>query len=175
MKCWETVRRNMVKALISLGSNIDRRVNVPAAVHMMVKCDDIVVIAVSDFFETPAIDRHGLPSQQEGFLNAAVLIETALSADELRSVLRSIESRLGRVRTADKFAARPIDLDIAFYSDVVLNLEGSGIPDPDILRFPHVAVPLANVTPDWIHPQTGETLCQIAERLDATEMEKVIS
>ena len=168
------MRHDLVEALISLGSNIDRNVNMPAAIHVMNDRDDMAVIAVSDFFETPAIDNYGLQSQQEAFLNAAVLIETALPVAELRSVLRDIESRLGRIRTADTFAARPIDLDIAFYSDVVLNLEGSGIPDPDILCFPHVAVPLANVTPDWVHPQTGETLCQIAERLDDTEMEKVV-
>ena len=168
------MRRDMVEVLVLLGSNIDRNRNMPAAIRMMIDCDDMSVTAVSDFFETPAIDSDGFQSQQEAFLNAAVLIETALPVTELRSVLRNIESRLGRVRTGDKFAARPIDLDIAFYSDEVLSLEGSGIPDPDILRFPHVAVPLANVTPDWIHPQTGETLCQIAERLDDTEMEKVV-
>ena len=38
------------------------------------------------------------------------------------------------------------------------------IPDPDIARAPHVAVPLADLAPDWIHPQSGLTLRQIASR-----------
>lgn len=164
----------MISALISLGSNIDQEVNVPAAVNLLANSENITLIAVGEFFVTSAIGSDGQRSDQEAFMNAAVLIKTDLTAINLRSVLRRIESSLGRVRTADKFAARPIDLDIAFYSDAVLDLEGSHIPDPDILRFPHVAVPLANVAPDWIHPSTGETLSQIAERLADTEMEKVV-
>ncbi len=69
---------------------------------------------------------------------------------------------MGRVRTADKFAPRPIDLDIAFYGDRVLEVAGKVIPDPDVLRFAHVAAPLADVAGDWIHPQTGQTLAEIA-------------
>ena len=163
----------MTAVLISLGSNIDRDVNLLAALQTMAEEEDMTVVAVSDFLETPAIGSDGNFSSQEPFFNAAAKIETALTAVELRSVLRNIESTLGRVRTADKFAARPIDLDIALYSDAVLDLEGSHIPDPDILRFPHVAVPLANVAPGWVHPITGETLDQIAKRLANKETEKV--
>lgn len=163
----------MVQALITLGSNIDKEVNIPAALRQMDAQSSMVLVAVSDVFETPAVNNDGEFSDQEAFHNAAVLIKTALPTVDLRSVLRTIEVELGRVRTADKFAARPIDLDIALYGDAVLNLEGSHIPDPDILRYPHVAVPLANVAPDWIHPITGDTLRQIAQRLAISKMEEV--
>ena len=163
----------MVQALISLGSNIDREANLPAAFERLGSHPAMILVAASDTFETPAIGDDGSRSGQEAFHNAAALIETALSAVDLRSVLRAIEEELGRVRTADKFAARPIDLDIALYSDVVLDLEGSHIPDPDILRYPHVVVPLANVAPDWVHPTTGDTLRQIAYRLANSKMENV--
>ncbi len=86
----------------------------------------------------------------------------------LRSVLRDIEASLGRVRTADKFAPRPIDLDIALFGQLVVDLEGSPIPDPDLAPLPHVALPLADIAPEWILPATGETLAQIAARLAIT-------
>ncbi len=63
-------------------------------------------------------------TDQPNFLNAAVLIETDLTAAELKEqVLQVIERELGRVRTADKNAPRTIDLDIALFGDQVLMTE----------------------------------------------------
>ena len=39
------------------------------------------------------------------------------------------------------------------------------MPDPDLLRHAHVAVPASEVAPAWVHPGTGETLASIAARL----------
>jgi 7,8-dihydro-6-hydroxymethylpterin-pyrophosphokinase len=43
----------------------------------------------------------------------------------------------------------------------VFDLAGRHIPDPDVLRYPHLAVPLADIAPDWRHPETGQTLADI--------------
>jgi len=80
-------------------------------------------------------------------------VETDLDPHELKAVLRGIEAELGRVRTDDKYAPRPIDLDIALYGQQVFELDGSPIPDPGVLRHPHVAAPLADVAPDWAYPE----------------------
>jgi 2-amino-4-hydroxy-6-hydroxymethyldihydropteridine diphosphokinase len=166
--------RTMIEVLISLGSNVEKEKNTSAALQALEAQPAIEIKAVSSIYETKAIGADGIPSHQEDFHNAAVLIETDLTAYQLRCVLRAIEEKVGRVRSTDKFAARPIDLDIALYGDVVLSLEGSQIPDPDIVRFPHVAVPLADVAPEWIHPLTGDTLDQIAQRLATSKTEDVI-
>ena len=42
------------------------------------------------------------------------------------------------------------------------------IPDPDLLRHPHIAVPLADLTPEYRHPETGQTLAEIAEEMPST-------
>ncbi|NJN82457.1 MAG: 2-amino-4-hydroxy-6-hydroxymethyldihydropteridine diphosphokinase [Caldilineaceae bacterium] len=101
------------------------------------------------------------------------MVETNLTAGELRQVLRSVEAGLGRVRSADKFAPRTIDLDITLFGQEILNLDGSQIPDVDIVRYAHVATPIAELCPLWRHPQTGQTLSQIAENLGKREMEIV--
>lgn len=51
--------------------------------------------------------------------------------------------------------------------DRVLEDRAAGlvIPDPDILRWPHVALPLADVAPAWVHPVDGRTLAAIAAGL----------
>ncbi len=100
------------------------------------------------------------------FLNAALLIRTPLSAEDLKAgPLREVERGLGRVRTADKNAPRTIDLDIALYNYDVLDVGGRHVPAPDLLTRAHIAVPLADLAPYYVHPETGETLEEIAARL----------
>jgi 2-amino-4-hydroxy-6-hydroxymethyldihydropteridine diphosphokinase len=110
-------------------------------------------------------------TDQANFLNAAALIETELAAAELKTnVLQVIEQELGRVRTEDKNAPRTIDLDISLFNEEVFDIGGRHVPDPDILNYPHVAVPLADLAPEQRHPETGQTMAQIAQGLSAGEL-----
>ena len=123
------------------------------------------LVAVSPVYETTPVGS----TEQPNFLNAAALVETDLAAAELKiQALQVIEGQLGRVRTEDKNAPRTIDLDIALFGDQVLDLGPRHIPDPDILRYPHIAVPLADLAPTMRHPEDGRTLLEIAESLPAT-------
>jgi 2-amino-4-hydroxy-6-hydroxymethyldihydropteridine diphosphokinase len=158
----------MTEVLISLGSNIEKEVNLPAAIALLRQHPDILVLAVSPLLESGAIAADGGRAAQPAYHNAAVRAETTLTPEELRAALRDIEARLGRVRSADKFAPRTIDLDLSFYGSViaadgsVAAADGKPLPDPDVLRFAHVAIPLAAVAGEWVHPATGETLAAIA-------------
>jgi GTP cyclohydrolase I len=129
------------------------------------------VLAESPIYETPAIGN----APQPDYFNAAALLETTLAPEDLRRALRRIEARLGRIRTADKFASRTIDLDILFIRDKQLVIDGRFLPDPAILDHPHLTFPLADIAPDWIFPEIGLTLKQIAERMipSATEIRQM--
>lgn len=151
-----------MQVLITLGSNINREQNVVEALARLEQQPDLEILAVSPVYVTQAVGVDGKAAAQPAFSNAAICAETELDPFTLRSKLRALEAAMGRVRTADKFAPRPIDLDIAFYGDRVLEVAGKVIPDPDVLRFAHVAAPLADIAGDWIHPQTGQTLAEIA-------------
>jgi 2-amino-4-hydroxy-6-hydroxymethyldihydropteridine diphosphokinase len=145
---------------VSLGSNIEAEQNLAMAVRLLAERGRLV--AVSPVYETVPVGLR----EQANFLNAAVLVETELSAARFkREVLAVIEAGLGRVRTADKNAPRTIDADIALFNNEVFELGRRHIPDPDVLKFPHVAVPLADVAPELLHPETGERLVDIAARL----------
>ena len=88
------------------------------------------VLAVSAPYETAPIGNADDPT----FLNAAVVLETPLSAADLKAlVLRPLEDRLGRQRSADPNAPRPIDVDISLFNDAMLDLGKRHIPDPEIL------------------------------------------
>jgi GTP cyclohydrolase I len=161
----------MIPALISLGSNIDPERNLPQAMSMLSRRPGIRLRAASSIYESAAV---GASAPQPAYLNAAVLVETDLQPQALKMALRSIEAALGRVRTADKYAPRPIDLDIALYGRQTLGADGGSALEPEILRYPHVAVPLAEVAPDWVVPEQGErwrTLRQIAEGMHYSDEE----
>jgi 2-amino-4-hydroxy-6-hydroxymethyldihydropteridine diphosphokinase len=148
------------RVYIALGSNIESEHNMREALRRLSRRS--ALIAVSPVYETAPVGEIDQPN----FLNAAALIETPLTATALKhQVLHAIEQELGRVRTADKNAPRTIDLDIALFNDDVLEIGHRHIPDPDLLRYPHIAVPLADLAPGYRHPETGQTLAEIAEGL----------
>ena len=161
-----------MEVLIALGSNIDRERNMAAAIDRLRAHPQMELVAVSPIYTTAAIGSDGAESGQPIFANAAARIATALPAAKLRHELRAMEAALGRVRTADKFAPRPIDLDIIFYGAEVLDIDGHHIPDRDVVRFAHIALPAADIAGDWIHPETGQTLATIAAMLSTEELEK---
>jgi len=149
-------------AYLSLGSNLNKESNLRQAVRLLAAHGRLV--AVSAVFETAPVGNPDDPA----FFNAAVALETTLSPVELKQqVLAGIEQRLGRQRSADPNAPRTIDVDISLFDDAILDRGKRHIPDPEIVRFPHIAVPLADLTPDYRHPETGETLAQIAARVTA--------
>lgn len=148
------------RAVISLGSNVNKQENLPASIRLLAqKCR---IVAISPVYETLPV---GLPDQPN-FLNAAVIVETEMQPAMLkRNVLSWIEKRLKRERSGDRNAPRTIDLDLALFNDEVCEYNGHDVPDPDVLHFAHVAVPIADMAPQMRHPLTGEPMVKIASRL----------
>lgn len=148
-------------ALVSLGSNIDARANLSRAVELLAERSD--VRAVSRAWRSSAVGGDG-----PEFLNAAVAVATSLDAAVFKfAVLRGIEADLGRVRTRNRNAPRTIDLDLALFGDAVVNRpDGHGgrlrLPDPDVARHAHVALPLAEIAGDLPLPGDGRRLRDVA-------------
>lgn len=151
----------MNRIFLSLGSNIDKEVNYPAGLHLLQQTCH--VIAISTTYETVPV---GL-LDQANFYNGAVLVESELDpAGFKQQIIIPIEQQLNRTRQADKNAPRTIDIDIILFNDHVLDYDQKHhIPDPDLLKFPHIAVPIAELAPHMPHPETGEPLQSLADRL----------
>ena len=154
--------RHLNRALVSLGSNIQPAENLRAAVRALERFGKI--LKVSQVWESAPVGDVDQPN----YFNAAVLIETPLSADRFKAeVLAAIERQLQRVRDpANVNAPRTIDLDLSFFNEDVRQIEHRPVPDPDVLRRAFVAIPLAEVAPDYRHPETGQTLADIAVTFD---------
>ena len=147
-----------------MGSNIEPRFNIVRAAAILVEL--FPRARFSRVFETEPVGARKAP----WFLNAAAAIATDLGPRELKyDVLRPLESRLGRERSSDRNAPRTIDLDIAMYGDQVISDSAARleIPDPNIVTDSHIALPLADLEPDMLHPLEGRTLKEIADSLVA--------
>lgn len=150
-------------ACVSLGANIDPAANLAAAVRLL--AETCQIIAVSPVYETVAV---GDPSQPN-FLNAAVMVQTSLSAVQLKeTVLDPVEQALGRQRTANPNDARTIDLDLVLFNQDVLVFGKRQVPDPEIVRYAHLARPLADIAPGYVHPVIGQTLAEVAATFAGT-------
>lgn len=141
---------------IGLGSNTQPEYNLHEAVRLL--GEYVKIINISPVYETTPISGEG-----RSYLNAVAQIETDLNPVELKTnVLKAIENRLGRTR--DSSGDVTIDLDILLFNHEQHDLGKRQIPDPGILQYAHIAIPLADIAPDLSHPVTGEQLAAIAER-----------
>lgn len=114
------------------------------------------LLELSTCWESEAVGSLG-----PNFLNIGAAIATPLSPGELKEqVLSPIEKQLGRVRSADKYAPRTIDLDITIYD--------GEIRDADIWKRVYLALIFSEMLPGLHNPQTGERLVETALRLRET-------
>jgi 2-amino-4-hydroxy-6-hydroxymethyldihydropteridine diphosphokinase len=133
-----------------LGSNIEPEQNIPRAVDLL--GEKLTILQISSVWESASME-----CCYPDFLNLAVLVSSPWDAPLLkRQVLRPLESQMGRVRTADKNASRPIDIDIILCDGILL--------DSTLWQYAHRAVPVAELFPDY-HSKDGDSLKDVATRL----------
>ena len=102
-------------AVISVGSNIEPEANIEKARRRL--ADSQKLLGVSAFVRTPPIGN----LEQPDFLNGALLISTGLDQPGFIKLLKEIENELGRLRTADKYGPRSIDLDLVVWNGRVID------------------------------------------------------
>ncbi len=151
------------RAYIFIGSNVDRERNYVEALRRLRSLGRI--LQVSSVYETTPVGGRGA----EDYYNGAVLLETELNAAALKRSLRTIESQMGRVRQADRYAPRTIDLDLVLFNRDRVDDGELHLPDPLILERPFLAAALAELSPEYVHPVVGRTLAELAQQLKKPE------
>jgi 2-amino-4-hydroxy-6-hydroxymethyldihydropteridine diphosphokinase len=152
----------MTAALVALGSNLGgRHENLDQAIKLLAATPEIRVISVSPFHPTRPI---GGPVGQGDFLNAAVLLETSLSAPELLAALQEIETSLGRQRH-ERWAERSIDLDLLLFGEAVIDTPELRVPHPRMEFRRFVLEPASEVAPGMRHPKIGRTVAELRDYL----------
>lgn len=162
----------MTTVYLMIGSNIEPGKNVQRAIEELQQ--HFTVNKLSSVYQSPAF---GPLADQPDFLNRAVQIQTMLSPIEVKEILLGIEEKLGRNRAAQKtkFDPRTLDLDIMLWGDHAFTFGHKPweIPDENILKQAAVALPLAELAPDYIHPQTQQSLTQIARTFQNADIQRL--
>lgn len=139
------------EAYLNIGSNIEPERHLRQAIRLLREHGEVKAIS-------NAWQSHAFGSNGPDFLNACVLFLTPLDAHALKEqIIRPIEARLGRVRGGDKFAPRTIDIDIILFDEEPFGWE--------FWSNAFVVVPLADLLPDFHHPQNYEKLAEVAAHL----------
>ena len=147
-------------AYLALGSNLgDRLENLKAARDAL--SPETRVVAESPVYETPPWGVLDQPT----FLNQVIEVQTTLSPQAMLEKLKQIEIELGR-QASIRNGPRLIDMDILFYDDLVLKTESLTIPHPRMRGRAFVFVPLADLAPEFIHPELGLTVLQLCRETD---------
>jgi 2-amino-4-hydroxy-6-hydroxymethyldihydropteridine diphosphokinase len=124
--------------LLGLGSNVgDRRAHLQAAVDALPSVG-VRVTAASSVYDT---DPVGELLDQPSFLNACLLVETALEPLELLDAVKRLEAGLGRVADGVRHGPRAIDLDVLLLGDVELSHERMTLPHEQVLARRFVLIP----------------------------------
>lgn len=144
----------MSRAYLSLGSNLEPRRHLSAAVAVLrERFGDLLM---SPVYRTPAVGFDG-----GDFLNAAAVIGTDLAPVALNQWLHDLEDAQGRDRSGPRYGDRSLDIDIVLFDEQTVRGPGNlRIPRPE-LQHAFVLKPLAEIAPDAIVPGTGKTVSQL--------------
>jgi 2-amino-4-hydroxy-6-hydroxymethyldihydropteridine diphosphokinase len=151
---------------LALGTNLgDRPGNLRDAVAALPPA--VTVLASSPVYET---QPWGV-TDQPAFLNMVLHGKTRLAPLALLAHLKELEGKLGRLASV-RYGPRKIDIDILFYSDLILDTPGLTIPHPGLHERAFVLVPLADLAPDLVHPVFGKTNRQLLTEVDISGVKR---
>ncbi len=124
--------------LLGLGSNLgDRRAQLQAAVDALPGIG-VELSACSSTYDT---DPVGEVLEQPSFLNACLLMRTALEPHELLEQLKLLERELGRRDQGVRHGPRAIDIDILLLGEIALSEERMRLPHEQLLSRRFVLIP----------------------------------
>ncbi|MCF8451298.1 MAG: 2-amino-4-hydroxy-6-hydroxymethyldihydropteridine diphosphokinase [Taibaiella sp.] len=159
----------MNTAYLSLGSNEGNRQQMldSALAYIVKDCGNISL--QSCVYETAA---WGLEDQPE-FLNMTVAITSALTAKQLLTAIRNIETLLGRKREIE-WGQRNIDIDILFYNNDIIDTTDLVLPHPRLHERRFVLVPLMEIAPGFVHPILHKSITALLKECeDDLEVEQI--
>lgn len=145
----------------SLGSNRgDLVANMREAKRRILDAPDVTFVAQSPLYETEPV---GVSPEYADlkFMNAVLVVESKRTAAEWLEVLHRIEDDMGRRRTDDRNAPRPIDVDILYAGEECIDRGDLVVPHPRWAQRRFVVQPLADVRPDLVLPGAGKRVREI--------------
>ena len=142
-----------VKAILvhlGLGSNLGNRKEFLSMACKHLRSETIKEFRASSIYESEPLSKMPQPK----YFNMVVCGLTVLSPQELLKKCKLIEINLGRI-TKERWGSREIDIDILSYGSRIIDKNNLVIPHPEIQNRSFVLMPMLELSPEWLHPETG--------------------
>lgn len=147
-----TPREEPVLAYIGVGSNLDNpRRQVETIFPLLDELPGCHLQERSSLYRSAPFGG----VEQDDFVNAVAVIETAVPAPILLACFKELERIRGRDPAEVRWGPRVIDLDILLYGDYVIDTETLSVPHPGISERNFVLLPLQELAPDLVIPGLG--------------------
>ena len=151
---------------LSLGTNIGKKkINLNRALSIFKKDNIIKVIKKSKTYITSPMEN----KDQDHFLNQVILVKTNLLPYDLLNYVKSIEIKMGRKITKQKFMPRIIDIDILVYNTMICNNNKLVIPHPKIKQRKFVLKPWNDIAPDYVIPNENQSIDSLLKKISVTK------
>ena len=155
----------MVDCAIALGSNQGNSLDIlESSLTTLNQIPGILLKKSSSWYQTKPV---GTKTAQADYLNGCALLSAEQTPEELLAILQATEIQYGRV-SKGSLQPRTLDLDLLLYGDIVLNTPNLTIPHPRMTERAFVLVPLAEIAPDWIQPESGIKIAKLLLNVDTS-------
>lgn len=158
----------MIEAYIGLGSNLDNPIEQIKQARLAI-ANQFSEISFSSLYSSLPMG----PQDQPDYVNAVMSVRTDLSAIEVLRVLQKIESNFGRIRKAERWGARILDLDLLMYADQQINLPDLIVPHIGLSERAFVMYPLAEIAPGEMMVPGKQTIKKLLSQCPLNGLEKI--
>ncbi|TRW91326.1 2-amino-4-hydroxy-6-hydroxymethyldihydropteridine diphosphokinase [Candidatus Methylobacter oryzae] len=156
----ENSETDSVTVYIGLGSNLANPADqVRSARTAIMQTPGIKETAFSSLYHSPPMG----PQDQPDYVNAVMCVATKLPPIDLLHCLQRIENNHGRVRKAERWGARTLDLDMLIYDDQLINIPELIVPHPGLAERAFVLYPLFEIAPQLMIPGKGNIADLLAQ------------
>ena len=155
---------------LALGSNVgDRLGNLREARKLLRGLAPVGVhYEQAPIYQSEPVD---CPPGSPDFFNTVVELDYVGSPYRLLEDTQAIEYHLGRATVRERNAPRPMDIDILYFADLVIDEGLLVVPHPLMTHRRFVLQPLADIRPHLTLPGDRTTISEHLRRLDSGEAE----
>jgi len=148
----------MAKQLLLLGGNQGNVINNLQQAIEALSIHLGKAIQTSAYYES---EPWGFEASQN-FVNQVVEFESALTPNQLIRITQQIEIQLGRKqKTGTHYESRPIDIDILFIDDCIIDTPHLVIPHPRLHQRRFTLLPLLDHWQDLLHPKLEKSIQEL--------------
>lgn len=156
----------MIRTYIALGANLAAPVQqLQRAITALSELTACRLVACSPLYGSRPMG----PADQPDYVNAVVCLDTHLAPHALLDALQQIELAQGRVRKAERWGPRTLDLDLLLYADQCIQDDRLTVPHYGMKQRAFVLIPLQDVAPDLILP-CGTPLADLVSQCDRQDL-----